>query len=540
LVGRAICLLFVAGLIGVLGVQVWGDVAVVVRAAARRDLPTSDVSQAVTYMAERDGWLEFRLSGATDRVRVRSHGIVDRAHALPGSRPFDYALEFKLLDASGEVLERRTYNYKVGLRLYREPDTGLVYTSSVPKEEPGFVTLADLTSLDLSQLPEAVVIQIRLIRSDERLREVNVRVYEPQTLPVHAVAGAWERLTAAEQERLARDNVYPAALLRNSEKMAMLEREWVPIGPAGVSGENYRDRRLFVREVPAGAPIGTRIFPAGIYVDRWHSGAVRLDGADDIVVRATTLDWSWKGADERLDPLRLTFMDRAGAKKIVNAEWTDRTIEIPLEVGAGTLLAESETASAFRVYAGLAPPRIELDRDQRQIVRLGLQAGESFEFRIIHRSSLEASFRLEIQRLMPIVAESDESAVIARVRYELVDAGGGVAESGEIFVPAGRSRFHGLLDDPSAVLSEVARRRFDLPANIERVRVRADAAVLIAAATRPQDAFAELMIAETADEERWFPVLPVGWDPLVLESRSVVVSEQFGGSAQGGLGHGQD
>lgn len=512
LLGRT---LFALAIVAVL----YGAFAMIQREAGR-EVPVAELPletrESVAYSVDAGGELEFRLSGHTDQVRVRSHGLVPSQGDDSPRRTYAYALRIGILASDGTALSERIEHYRTAVVRFRNPVSAQFERINFVNDPAVDVIGTTLTILNLSGLPSAEVLRIRVVSLDSDISEVGLRVYEPEAVPEHSIAASWQRLSLTQRERLAEGNVYPVALLTEEETAAILSRRWRPVGPTGIEGEDYRVRTLYIRE-EGGGQADRPMIPAGIFVDAGHAASLTIGERGKYLVRAVAVPGEGGGA-EPAPTLRLQY----GVSPEIAIPWDGNSSEKIIDLEAGVLSVRSQRPAAVRIYRLTPEDRIELLPSRRTTRAFRIAPVSSLEY-VVHRLFDEpAAMRIDLRRRLD--DPEDQSASVTTVTYSALDAGGQVVMSGMIDVGAAPSPDSGLVDNPAAQLSAPVRREIALAPGIVRLRLSADRPVYVTAYSRLESDIPDGGQAR----DQWFSLLPVGGKQFIRDGGTIVVTESSG------------
>lgn len=495
----------------------------VIRREAGRDTPVADLPletrESVAYATDAGGELEFRLSGHSDQVRIRTHGLVPSQGDDSSGRTFAYALRIAILASDGSPLAERIEHYRTTIVRFRHSVTGQFDRINFVDDPTVDVIGTTLTILSLSGLPSAEVLRIRVISADSDVREVGIRVYEPEAIPEHSIAASWQRLSLTQRERLAEGNVYPIDLLTAEETAAILSRRWRPVGPTGIEGDDYRVRTLYIRE-EVGGQADRPLIPAGLYVDAQHSGSLKIAESGRYLVRAIAVPGT-RGDTAASPILRLQH----GASPEITIPWEGERSEQIMELDAGSLSVKSERPAAVRLYRLTPEDRIELQPSRRTTRAFRVSPAVHLDYAVHRLFDEPAALRLDLRRKLD--NSQDQGTGMTTVTYSALDATGQVVTSGSIEVEAAPSPDSGLVDDPSARLSTPTRRELALSSGIVRLRLAADRTVYVTAYSRLEP---DLPGGEDT-QDQWFSLLPVGGKQHIRDGGTIVVTETSSPSA---------
>ena len=498
----------------------------VIRREAGRDTPLADLPletrESVAYATDAGGELEFRLSGHSDQVRIRTHGLVPSQDDDSPGRTYAYALRIAVQASDGSPLAERIEHYRTTIVRFRHSVTGQFERINFVDDPTVDVIGTTLTILNLSGLPSAEVLRIRVVSADSDLKEVGIRVYEPEAIPEHSIAASWQRLSLTQRERLAEGNVYPIDLLTAEETAAILSRRWRPVGPTGIEGDDYRVRTLYIRE-EVGSQADRPLIPAGLYVDAQHAGSVEIAEPGQYLIRAIAVPGK---SDEVASSPMLRLQQ--GAAPEFTIPWEGERSEKIMELHAGTLSVKSERPAAVRLYRLTPEDRIELQPSRRTTRAFRVSPADHLDYAVHRLFDEPAALRLDLRRKLDDA--QDQGTGATTVTYSAFDAAGQVIASGRIEVEAAPAPDSGLVDDPSARLSAPTRRELALAPGIVRLRLAADRTVYVTAYSRLES---DLPEGENT-QDQWFSLLPVDGKQQIRDGGTIVVTETASPTAADG------
>lgn len=182
---------------------------------------TRQAQRLLFHAPGRDDQIAFRLTRGTNRVRILVRAVLPRNASGAGQREREFALEIATTGPDGSALKRWMQYYRA---------------APVRSEIVGPVS----SVLNLTTVPMAEVVHVRLVDADPDVRAIEVAALAPDTAAADSVAATWQRLSPPERRDLAGGNVYPMELLTEREKAAIVSRLWQQVLPSGVEGKDYR------------------------------------------------------------------------------------------------------------------------------------------------------------------------------------------------------------------------------------------------------------------------------------------------------------
>ena len=501
-------------------------------AVGERRLSQLQQSQiSAVYTLPESDWLLFELPRVPEPIRVLTSGslAVRPAAAEETDLEWRYALEYRLLDASGGVLVGRRYHHATRLTEYREARgervTGSFYFAGglVPTDTRVML----LHPLDLP--PRAARLALRLAEKDPELVDVTARVYHNETVAPRNLRHQWQRLPEERRQLLARANVYPAALLTESEKRNLLGRRWAAIAPEGVEGRDYKRRELYTpRELP-GEEIRDEPLPGGFLAGPELHGVVPLPESGGRV----RLLLEPVGSEPPPPPGTIlirwfgrSLLERSERRLV----WNGGSVEFEAPFAGGLLEVTSSLNMTLRAWlrrAGSETREEEITPEPAYVWAYLIEGEVAVEFQL--RSASQAlPFRLDLRRPAASFASGSSQASGPEARYELLSEDGRTLEAGTLAVAAPVSRHDAWpVRGRLTRISEAAIYYFALPPATARLRVVSpQAPLLVTAYDRPAALPRRIAIPEDAYDFNRDDVLQRPW--FLLKAANAVKLARLG------------
>ncbi len=491
----------------------------------------SEARPSAVYLAEKDRWLEFVITGRGDRIKVLSNAGIDSAIPADEGKVWAYALEYQLLNEQGELIEQRVYHHRSRLTQYRDTsksDTAFNrYFYLDPEVTP--INVASLTIKTIGNKPP-LRLRLRLNQTAPGITDVAVRVYQPNPVASDRQGIAWARLSAVQKARVARSILYEPEQLRAHEISSLLDNRYSPIGPIGVLGEDYQNRILYALTLDDNEERvehnNAGILPTGIYADQWLRGVMPIPQGGATVslniiptqasATAQTLTLRWYGQGPH---------QRSTEQITVSAKGLELTRQF--EGGLVEFIAQQPIV--------IQPQR--LDNDAQDILRTGqyylrgyTSGQHQLEYRIDHSDTRSTPFRVDLRAAPQFPGAAAQMPNQAQyVSYSLIDDQGNTIKQGQLSIAAEHSRYDRFSGNQGELkISEASRYFFALPAHIASVRFSSTQPALITAYSRPagmprkqrlpEDRYA--MTSPNARIPAWFLLKPEQRSQLIAHAHS--------------------
>ncbi len=513
-------------------------------------------SRAFVLATELKTALEFPIEGQQGDVRlVSTANLAGSAriasarvqHLANPSKRWEYALNVEVLDEAGKVLLQKDYHQRANLLELRRADGNL--SASAFYLQTDLIPLSnDVTSLNLSEYPQAKRLRVRLAQQDSNLADVVLRVYQARPESAQAGAHRWQRLSKQQQEELARGSVHGKNLLDAQERQNLLRNSRIALGPLGNEGHDYQVRDLYVLfenegEIraapiaPYGVAFGQQVFgmipvpPSGGKVRLEFQPAPSLDGSKATPVPAEIqLRWYGTGLFQKTSS---------------SLAWDGNNSSHQIELAGGLL----EIAAPQAGHQAVIVRAFFSANNNGNSAEIEITPVPQYERVFIASRDLAVSYALgavEGQSGLRLTLRSLQAGNLraTKANYEAFDARGQSLGRGQVAVPANSGHYERITLDYSAQeaklnnnatapnqLSDAASAFFLLPAKTSRLTVWADNSelpLLVVAHSRPFALARELRLPEDnysydAQGKRipaWFLLHPENEEQMVANQRS--------------------
>jgi hypothetical protein len=500
---------------------------------ARRLAQVEQSLVSAVYTLPGAGWLQFELPRAREPIRVLTSGsLAGRpAPAEASALEWPYAIECRLLDAGGGILGERRYHHATKVTEYREPRGGERVTSSFYLAGGLVPTDARVMLIHPLELPpRATRLAIRLAEKDPELLDVTARVYHQETVPPRNLRYLWQRLPEERKQLLARANVYPAALLTESEKRNLLERRWAAIAPEGVEGSDYERRELYTPKELPGEEVRDEPLPGGYVAGPELRGVIPLP---EFGGRLRLL----------LEPVRAELLPRQGTILI---RWFGRSLAerseqrqawnggpATFEASLAGGLVEVTPSEDMTVRAWLRRPgpgaiEEEITPEPAYVWAYLVEGSVAVEFDVLNRGPHPTPFRLDLRRPAGSPSGLSGHPTPVDAHYELLAEDGRTLEAGALPVDVPVSRYDAWgVRGRLTRISEAATYYLAIPRRAARLRVVSpQATMLVTGFDRPAELPRRMAIPEDAYDFNRDDVLQRSW--FLLKAANAVELARLG------------
>ena len=301
-----------------------------------------------TYIQQGDNWLEFQLSGNGSSIHVVSNASVQRAQAFNNDMVWWYAFHYQLLDSSGKLLREGNYHHRTHITQYDGPRHDGMVTRSFLLDPQRVPTDGRRMVVPVMQADRPARLRLRVSPTDPALLDVMFRVYEKETFSEHKLDYRWQRLNEPGKQVLARGSVYGPEHLRATEQQNLLRARWRPLGPAGIRGNEYLSRKVYVQQGIPGEAVDDAVLPYGLYVDAHTNGIIPLPQGGGRIQLQWTPAMALAGAATDAQLLVRWYGRTLGQRAETSVPLADPQGRLEAEFGEGLL----EVVSAHPVGAG--------------------------------------------------------------------------------------------------------------------------------------------------------------------------------------------
>jgi len=479
---------------------------------------------SIVYELDENAWITF--STADSRlIKIVSNAVIEST--LPFLDVVNYALEYQVLDSSKKVLARKIYNLRNGISAFikKVDNQDFVYTNAYFLEKGLIPTDSNVFVLNMDEFKNPKTIQLRLVSKDKIIKNVAIRCYVTRKVSDYKLHYIWNRMNDYAKQMLAAGNVYPAEFLTEEEKQNSLIHSWVPIGPEGIVGSDYRRKSLYVLEQNDGMPYGVLLPPAGVLVDENHEGIIpisepggeielEITAVEGTLKKDSLIEYNWfgRGIDERQSGL-ITHQNTM-VQKFTHF------------FKSGLLKITAKEKIAVRAYQIEKQKKTEITPEPIYLQTFMAKQNMPVEFAVAHKETESTPFRIDLRCLFSEPKDIDKNDYIAS--FELLDNKNVVVSKGDIsniFLWLKYDRLTGL--NEKYKVSDPVSQYFYLPPEVVKIRILTKKnPVLVAGYNRPNKMIRKIRVPEDSFvfdiakemQARWFYLKPINYANLFKES----------------------
>ena len=487
-------------------------------------------SVSLVYELNEKSWITFPIADS-ESVKIVSNATI--RSTLPFFDSINYVLEYQILDFYGKILEKKIYNLRNGVSTFikKIESQDFVYTNSFYLEQGVTPTDANVVVLNLEKLKDAQKIQLRLASKSDFVQSVESRCYITKKVPEYKLGYFWNRMNDSEKQKLAAGNVYSSEFLTEDEKRNALIHSWLPIGPEGILGVDYRRKELYILEQNDGLPYDILLSPAGVIIDENHEGVIPIpEPGGEIELELTAV----KGTLKKDSPIQYEWFGRSvrqRQKGVIHHE-NIKIQKFSHVFNSGLLKISSKEKVAVRAYQVEKENKIEITPEPMYLQAFLAQQNTPVEFSVAHEDTL---FKIDLRCLFSVPKNINTKDYMAS--FELIDSKNVVISQGDI-----SGGFSWLKYDRIAALNEryfvsdPFSQYFDLPPEVVKIRISTKKnPILVVGYNRPKHMSRKIRVPEDSVvfnvtkemQARWFYLKPINYADLFKESHVKVLKLQY-------------
>ena len=267
-------------------------------------------------------------------LRVLSNGIF--ASQPLDSEPVHYAIEYKLLDASEQVVYQGFYHHAAkAVSIGQQQQVKQI----IEDREVLHVASGQSFYLPKEQVANAAVLSLRLVPESAQLQGVVVRVHANTSNSNTNPTQAWLQRPTEWRQRVMNYHSIGAIALTDEEKLNAVRYDWQKLAPQGLPNVDFKADRLY-ESLPFN--VANPEFMAQVNLDKLVVGGHR-----QVSFRAKAGTYSVIAKD----PSRLRFMwhdltQQQAPRVLTSAPVTPETAKVPItEPGLITIAATAPRQS---------------------------------------------------------------------------------------------------------------------------------------------------------------------------------------------------
>ncbi len=487
------------------------------------------VTSSLVYLVKSGQWVTFNIPEGSRQLRVISNAHITQPDIVLAEDNWKYILHYQLLDNNGVVLKDGMYHHRSKLSSYHDeqgkPLHGNFYAGYALTPLDGRLML-----LSTPTIQKAASIRISLAQQSPEVEEVAIRLYVPAKIQEHRLAAMWLRMSNKRKEILAKNSVYPAALLSENEKRNLLKHQWQVQGPIGIEGEDYRARTLYILRELEEDKLSEPVVVAGLQIDVNKPGVIPIpEHGGDVQIQLSNLDGS--SVNEPVS-LQLNWFGRTHEQRWQRViQWLPGT-DTTYTIDGGLLEVTAKRPALVHVIliSSTQPP---LDITPKPLIITAYQAARGVDYQILHVDHSITPLRIDIRKIF----NQDSQNNTATIEYQWLNKHNQLLDTGEMTVatvPSIYDRLSGKQKD--LIVSDPVRYYMNVPAEVSKVRlISTDSSNLVNVYNQPAHYQKKQRIPENAyislDKKNWLPswfqMYPVNQKTLLKQQAVSKLAAQY-------------
>jgi hypothetical protein len=184
----------------------------------------------LTYTLDQAVWIHFAILPGTTSLKVTTNANLPADLVEEPEAEWLYAVNYELLDASGQVQTQHVYHHRSRVTRHTDPDTHEVSQAAFYLDAPLKPTDTRSLIVDLAKFPSATRVRLRLALKHESVVDVAMSLYARAPVSERQVDYLWRRLPREQQLSLAKGLVYSTDFLKQSAMLGLVvlgSRTWM-------------------------------------------------------------------------------------------------------------------------------------------------------------------------------------------------------------------------------------------------------------------------------------------------------------------------
>jgi len=515
----------------------WPHLLLLEQGLRGKALPRAHLDAAFTsigYVLDRERWTRFPVNPALQTIKVLSNATIPiQASSETADVEWAYAIEFQFLDAKGDVIRDHVNYYRSRVTWYQDERFAEPVTSSFYVDPAIQPTDGRMSMISLRGLSAARSVRVRVATMDPGIRDLVLRLYEPEQVPQHKLAVTWNHLSVEQKRALAKGNVYDYDLLSEVERKNLVRRHWVGIGPVGVAGQHYVTRKIYTFRKIQGEALAPPVAPFGVYVSSSRHGVIPVPAQGGRLRLVFSAVNEWRSHDKPQVLLRWT--DPGGrVSREYTVPWLAMQTVFEQHFDGGTIEIISPREGAVRSYLLQEDGSPQEITPEYPYLAVYMASRIAVEYGVNHVEGAPTVMRFDLRSVRlqgaPVACDGAD--------YALLDGEGKVIRHGRMTVSVEPSLYDMMTGRWSdSLVSDPIRHYLWLPANVHRVRFSSVCPISVNAYDRPHGFIWTTQVpddyktAKRLDLRKripgWFSVRPMNLKELLVHNRIPLVQVQI-------------
>jgi hypothetical protein len=485
--------------------------------------------------------LVFDIPANSEQVRVQLTPTITGSNSALNNTAnnSEYRVHYQLFNDSGVVADEATRHYLL--------DQTLEVTASGPLPDRFF----ELPDGQGAQLTNAFFIDNRsgepvrrltLALQKSNIDGVAVRVSVLERKNEQELSILWQRMHRDKRLALMAENIYPAELVSEEQRRTALKYSWLPLGPEGVEGEEYKAATLFIKNLIV-APVDEQAISTLNHMITGPKQVFTFFQSAELAIDTLSCE-TIVGADRNkrpLDWLELLEQDPQNPQTLSRRIFIGADLDTPVKLEDKPVLYQIRTSALCQLSlidkqgeAVVLPPKVQ---------RSYLVNPATLEFALTVQGKTLQPIRLDVRGLAPALG-----FVVGAVDWQVQDKDGNNILSGKLDLLPEQDMFEALLMSANEETLLIKNSAFILaPADGVKLIVQsadgvklivqsADAEALVSVFTRPlnliykdgyKDDVKQGDLSGQAQElPQWFMLLPKNSNRLKADGLSRLIYRQ--------------
>ncbi len=207
-----------------------------------------ELDSSTVYLLNQQSWTEYDLAYGANEVRLIAHAML-APERLDPELTYRYNIRYQLLNDDGKIVADKVYHLVSKVAPFIQNEHGQLEYSRFYARSQLRPSLDQLFYLRLADYGEVKTLRLQVAPSADQVDRVGVRLAVLEDIdPVDAVQ-SWRRMLREQRDFLLRNHIFLPHSVSTQEISHLLQRQWLPIGPAGLADEDYDVDTLYMAKL---------------------------------------------------------------------------------------------------------------------------------------------------------------------------------------------------------------------------------------------------------------------------------------------------
>ena len=484
----------------------------------------TDYSKSATFVLNEQG-LEFEIPPQATQVRLLLNAniawsIPEHPDKMDLQREWPFQVQYRLTSENGHEVVGY-HEFLASLPLYKKADhlpfanRKLLGSNLIPTSTRVFALPVESDKHIWNR------VQIRIVKKDNEIADIGVRLYARVHRPEAELPYRWNRMGTQEKDRLASGSVHDFQALTLVERTNLLRTIQRPLAPIGQKDHDYESRTMYTFRIMEDLQIRPEI----------HRQIRECHAERDVTINILSsqrVKLVFKSLVNKDPHVRLQFIGEESSWRL---DCDQREFEKTFEE-AGTLIVCSQEPVQVDLLQKTDKMNDFVEVPYEPLYqRVYLASKDSHpEYEITHIDQSPTVCKLSLRALLKDNQHESET-----VLYTFLDKDDNIVHQQSIAFPTTPSRFdRGTSPFDQFEVSEPVERYMRIPRQVSRVQFDSDAAVLVHLSNRPNDIPKRTLIPEDysstnwrqTGNRTWFPFRPLRYQKIVEEELAPLLEVQ--------------